>query len=179
MLIRIPGSYCAKTNKVSWLAKELWNKKINYSCVDTWDRYKRPWGTISTVNNVDLGAAKVELGATICLGDVQGNLKRHRLKLPEVGGRDILDHTCSPRMRYWPLGRLLGIVKVNWVIPKASVNINEYCPSTILGIKRHPVLTLRGERQLACGGVEDRRIFPDLEPSLGSTCLFWVGSRDG
>lgn len=56
------------------------SNECTYASVGTGEGDKRAGSAVSTVNNVDLGAAKVELSSTVALSNVEGNLEEHKLE---------------------------------------------------------------------------------------------------
>lgn len=81
-----------------------------YACVDSWNGYKGTGCAATSIDDVKLRTTDVKLGAAICACGVQSDLSKAVRNFP-VAHQSRL--TCSTRARYWPLGKLLGIVKLN------------------------------------------------------------------
>ena len=71
-------------------------------------------GAAANALDVDLSAAEVELGASVGRSDVESDLTEGSACSATTDESHPIP-TCSTRMRYWPLGRLLGMVKVTSV----------------------------------------------------------------
>jgi len=79
--------------------------------VDTWDGDKRARGTATTVDNLDLRAADVELGYSPVY-ELLVNCEDNWISPPPKLDA-LCKAICSTRTRYSPLGKLEGMLKVN------------------------------------------------------------------
>ena len=121
MLMRIPGSYCARAH-VSY-GRISTTSKGAYASVHSGDGDEWAGGAAATALDVDLSAAKVELGASVRRSDMESDLSEGSACSATTDGSHPRP-TCSTRMRYWPLGSSEGIVKVtsDWAVDAGSVS---------------------------------------------------------